>query len=380
MKTGWVTKRLGEVCEEIRERIASANILPRQYVGTENMLKDCAGIVDSESVPKDVGLVHYQNGDILLSNIRPYLKKSWLSDREGGCSSDVIVFRPSTSVAGEYLWRVLSQDSFFDYSMLKVGGAKMPRGDRNWIKAFEFSYPDSLAEQKRIVAKIDAAFEKIDRLKANAERNLANAKELFQSALNEAMRPKPGWVEKRLGEIGPVCMCKRVLKSDTNPESGVPFYKIGTFGKKANAFISNELYQKFRSSYKFPKKGDVLISAAGTIGRTVVYDGEPAYFQDSNIVWIANDETEVLNAYLLLCYATSPWSVTKGATIPRLYNENIEQALIAFPSVHDQRTLVREFADLRSNIETLQSNYTRLMADCAEMRQAVLKEAFEGRL
>ncbi len=124
MKTGWVTKRLGEVCEEIRERIASANILPRQYVGTENMLKDCAGIVDSESVPKDVGLVHYQNGDILLSNIRPYLKKSWLSDREGGCSSDVIVFRPSTSVAGEYLWRVLSQDSFFDYSMLKVGGTK----------------------------------------------------------------------------------------------------------------------------------------------------------------------------------------------------------------------------------------------------------------
>ena len=108
-------------------------------------------------------------------------------------------------------------------------------------------------------------------------------------------------VKISLGDIGPICMCKRILKSQTNTVEGVPFYKIGTFGKKADAYISKETFDEYQSKYNFPKKGDVLISAAGTIGRTVVYDGEPAYFQDSNIVWIDNDESIVLNSYLRFC-------------------------------------------------------------------------------
>ena len=103
-----------------------------------------------------------------------------------------------------------------------------------------------------------------------------------------------GYVRISLGDIGSICMCKRILKSQTNTVSGVPFYKIGTFGKEADAYISQETFNEYRSKYNFPKKGDVLISAAGTIGRTVVYDGKPAYFQDSNIVWIDNDETVCL--------------------------------------------------------------------------------------
>ena len=90
-------------------------------------------------------------------------------------------------------------------------------------------------------------------------------------------------VKISLGDIGPICMCKRILKSQTNTVEGVPFYKIGTFGKKADAYISKETFDEYRSKYSFPKKGDVLISAAGTIGRTVVYDGKPAYFQDSKL-------------------------------------------------------------------------------------------------
>lgn len=83
---------------------------------------------------------------------------------------------------------------------------------------------------------------------------------------------------KTLGEIGDVKMCKRILQQKHKPSGDVPFYKIGTFGKKADAFISSEVYESYRDRYSFPKKGDVLISAAGTIGRAVVYDGEPAYF------------------------------------------------------------------------------------------------------
>lgn len=146
----------------------------------------------------------------------------------------------------------------------------------------------------------------------------------------------------QLGDIGPVCMCKRILKSQTNTVGGVPFYKIGTFGKTANAYISEETYQEYRSMYSFPNKGDILISAAGTIGRTVVYDGKPAYFQDSNIVWIANDETRVLNRFLAYCYEKKPWNISSGGTIARLYNENIQKAVIPAPSLERQMQIVSQ--------------------------------------
>ena len=99
----------------------------------------------------------------------------------------------------------------------------------------------------------------------------------------------------RLGDIGKVSMCKRVLKHETLPEGDIPFYKISTFGGRADVFIARELYDNYRLKYSYPKCGDILISAAGTVGKTVVYNGSPAYFQDSNIVWIANNEKVVLN-------------------------------------------------------------------------------------
>ena len=149
-----------------------------------------------------------------------------------------------------------------------------------------------------------------------------------------------GYVRIALGDVGSICMCKRILKSQTNTVSGVPFYKIGTFGKEADAYISQETFNEYRSKYNFPKKGDVLISAAGTIGRTVIYDGIPAYFQDSNIVWIDNDESIVLNSYLRYCYELKPWKASEGGTIPRLYNDNIAKTVIAVPSIEEQKRVV----------------------------------------
>ena len=161
-----------------------------------------------------------------------------------------------------------------------------------------------------------------------------------RQSLIKLLRYVYGYVRIPLGDIGSICMCKRILKSQTNTVSGVPFYKIGTFGKEADAYISQETFDEYRSRYNFPKKGDVLISAAGTIGRTVVYNGEPAYFQDSNIVWIDNDESIVLNSYLRYCYELKPWKASEGGTIPRLYNDNIAKAVIAVPSIEEQKRIV----------------------------------------
>lgn len=136
-------------------------------------------------------------------------------------------------------------------------------------------------------------------------------------------------------------MCKRILKSETSNTGDIPFYKIGTFGGKANAYITKELFEKYKSQYSYPKKGDILISAAGTIGKTVIYDGKPAYYQDSNIVWIDNDEKLVLNRFLFYVYQLNPWQVSTGGTIARLYNDNIANATIIVPPLHEQERIVK---------------------------------------
>ena len=178
--------RLGDVCEEIRERISVDEVALKNYITTDNMLKGCGGVRVAESVPVEGTLVKYKIGDVLISNIRPYLKKAWLADRSGGCSSDVIVFRSRrTDLSEEYLFKALSQDGFFEYSMLNVSGTKMPRGKREWIKDFEFPLP-SVEVQKEIVAKLDAAEERCEKLKAEAERGLRAAENLRKAILSEA--------------------------------------------------------------------------------------------------------------------------------------------------------------------------------------------------
>lgn len=144
----------------------------------------------------------------------------------------------------------------------------------------------------------------------------------------------------KLGEIGKVSMCKRILKQETSSEGDVPFYKIGTFGKEADAYITKEKFDDYRNKFSYPNIGDVLISASGTIGRTVIYDGSPAYYQDSNIVWLAHDESIVLNKYLFYCYTLNPWAISSGGTIARLYNDNINKAMIPVPPLEEQQRIV----------------------------------------
>ncbi|GAA9097862.1 hypothetical protein HpHA152_05580 [Helicobacter pylori] len=125
------------------------------------------------------------------------------------------------------------------------------------------------------------------------------------------------------------------MKHQTTRYGEIPFYKIGTFGNTADAFISKKLFLEYKTKYSFPKKGDILISASGTIGRAVIYDGKPAYFQDSNIVWIDNDETLVKNDFLFYAYSNVKWN-TEHTTILRLYNDNFRNTLIPLPPLNEQ--------------------------------------------
>lgn len=183
------------------------------------------------------------------------------------------------------------------------------------------------------------------------------------------------WEVKPLGDIGGVRMCKRVLKHQTRDHGDVPFYKIGTFGGVPDAFISHSLFDEFKRKYSFPQKGDVLISAAGTIGRTVIYDGVPAYFQDSNIVWIENDETKASNAYLWHRYQVTKWAVSHGGTVARLYNDSLRTKIhIPVPPLPEQRAIAAALSD----VDGLLGGLDRLIAKKRDLKQAAMQQLLTG--
>ena len=167
---------------------------------------------------------------------------------------------------------------------------------------------------------------------------------------------------KILGWIGDVRMCKRIMKNQTKVQGEVPFFKIGTFGKKANAFISRDLFEEYKEKYNYPKLGDVLISASGTIGRSVIFDGEDAYFQDSNIVWIENDETKILNKYLFHFYKIAKWHVSDGGVISRLYNDNIKKTPIPIPCPNNPKKSLEIQAEIVRILDTFSTLTAELTA------------------
>ena len=183
------------------------------------------------------------------------------------------------------------------------------------------------------------------------------------------------WQIRTLGEVGDVKMCKRIFKNQTQVTGDIPFYKIGTFGSSPDAFISEALFNEYKSKFSFPKKGDVLISAAGTIGRTVIYDGSPAYFQDSNIIWIDNDQTKVSNDYIWHFYKIIKWSVSHGGIVARLYNANIKSIQVYFPNHSEQSAIATALSD----VNELLSAQDKLIAKKRDIKQAAMQQLLTGK-
>ena len=180
------------------------------------------------------------------------------------------------------------------------------------------------------------------------------------------------WETKELGEIGSVAMNKRIFKNQTTEKGDIPFYKIGTFGGNADAFISRQLFEDYKSKYPYPKKGDLLISASGSIGRIVEYTGKDEYFQDSNIVWLKH-ENQLENSFLKQFYKVVKWNGLEGSTIQRLYNKNILETQISFPKERTEQTKIGDyFQQLDKLIEQKEKKYQKLK----QFKKAMLDKMF----
>ena len=179
------------------------------------------------------------------------------------------------------------------------------------------------------------------------------------------------WEQRKLGEIGSVSMCRRIFKEQTSETGDIPFYKIGTFGADPDAFISRELFEEYKSKYPYPQKGDILISASGSIGRTVEFAGNNEYFQDSNIVWLNHDE-RLSNPFLKCFYSVVKWAGIEGSTIKRLYNDNILNTVICMPSVPEQKRIGLFFENLDHLITLHQRKFEKL----TNVKKSMLEKMF----
>ena len=180
-----------------------------------------------------------------------------------------------------------------------------------------------------------------------------------------------GWKSDKLGNLGTVAMNKRIFKEETSEFGEVPFYKIGTFGGKPDSFITRDKFEEYKSKYPYPKIGDILISASGSIGRTVEYQGEEAYFQDSNIVWLKHDG-RIDNSFLKHFYSIVKWQGVEGTTIKRLYNKNILETPITFPSISEQSAI----GSLFRTLDDLLASYKYNLANYQSLKMTVLSKMF----
>ena len=168
--------KLNDIAEFVTDKISSSSISLDRYVTTDSLLQNRRGRETAQNLPPmPCALTHYRQGDVLVANIRPYLKKVWYADSEGGCSSDVLVFRAKNGHCSSFLYTVLMQDAFFNYAMSGAKGSKMPRGDKDQIMRYELPTLTPMEEENignmmvDIMSKINVNRQINDNLEAMAK-------------------------------------------------------------------------------------------------------------------------------------------------------------------------------------------------------------------
>ena len=269
MKEGWEYKELGEVAFYSTNRIPSSSIDEKNYVGVDNLLKDRKGKINATVVPVEGNCISYECGDILVGNIRPYLKKIWLANRDGGASGDVLVIRTNNhqKLQSNYLYWVLANDTFFQYNMLHSKGAKMPRGNKVDILKYIVPIP-SFSEQQHIVEELELLSSIIEKKKAQLKELDNLAQSLFYEMFGDPVTNEKGWDVRKLADIS-----KEKLSYGSGA-SAIPYDGKMRYIRITDINDSGELNDNIVSPNSFNEKyllndGDILFARSGaTVGKT----------------------------------------------------------------------------------------------------------------
>lgn len=332
-------------------------------------------------------------GDFILSNSmsfgRPYILKI------NGCIHDgwLAIQNYHETFDVDYLYYLLGSDEVFKQYISMAAGSSVQNLNKQKVSKLLVALPPTLAEQQKIAK----ALSDVDNVISTLEKLITKKKNLKQGTMQQLLTGKkrlPGfaksdkfkqteigeipedWEVKSLSSIGEVKMCKRVLKYQTSETGEIPFYKIGTFGKEPDSYISRELFNFLKNNYSYPKKGDILISAAGTIGRTVVFDGKDSFFQDSNIVWLDNDESAISNYFLSYLFKVIKWQTEDGGIVSRLYNNNFRVTQIPLPSKPEQTAIANVLSSMDKEIEALEAK----LGKYRNLKTGIMQQLLTGKI
>jgi type I restriction enzyme S subunit len=280
---GWDADALGVVANFVNEKVPLERVALENYISTENILPDYGGIAKASKLPTTGAVTRYRPNDTLVSNIRPYLKKVWVADKEGGASNDVIVIRAKQNLLPQYFSCLLKNDAFIDYVMTGAKGVKMPRGDVGSMKAYRTLYP-SKAEQQKIAECLSS----VDDLIAAQARKVAALK-THKIGLMQQLFPREGesqprlrfpefqragdWSKMNLGQAA-TFYNGRAYKQEELLESGkYPVLRVGNFFTNKKWYYSDlELDET-----KYCDDGDLLYAWSASFGPRVWLGGKVIY-------------------------------------------------------------------------------------------------------
>ncbi len=351
----WVNVSLKDVADFQKERISSGLLDESTYISTENILQNFQGVQSAISIPANTNVIAYKKNDILLSNIRPYLKKAWFSDRIGGCSADVFVLRSKTCEP-EFLYNVIASDKFINYVMSGAKGVKMPRGDKNQMESFSFSIP-AVVEQR----KISRLFQLLDERIVTQNKIIEDLKKL-KSAIIEKYYSQ---AEKQIvcvTDLGEPFNVGNLAKDDL-AETGMPCVIYGELFTTYGEIISQiESHTNKTEGMILSKKGDLLFPSSTTVDAmsliapsVINVDGVILGGDMFGIHISTNFNAQYLSYYFNHIAKRQLAKFAKGSTIIHLHYTDIEKAKLFLPSLEEQNRMAKCLLalDAKMNIENI---------------------------
>ena len=349
----WEKCKLGDIINFSTTRVNSSELNKDNYVSTENMLQDYQGIVKAKSVPEDVNVVSFSCGDILISNIRPYLKKVWKATFNGGCSSDVFVLKANDNIESDYLHYVIANDKFINFVMSGAKGVKMPRGDKKQMETYSLSLPQ-IQEQHKIARLLSLLDERISTQNKIIDKLQSLIKGINQRVfMNSGNNYKLGEIcEIRSGYSGSQLLSKKGLKvSRIETISGhkVNMERVGYVAP----FESSENYRL--------RVGDILFSNINSveyIGNTAFIDKDYDLYHGMNLLRLTPNHMVVIPFYLYLLLNTNRMLnrfkavCNKAVSQASINQTELGKTVVQIPSINTQEQICELYQALYTKLET----------------------------
>ena len=351
----WESVILKDIADFQKERISSELLDERTYISTENILQNFEGVQSANSIPANTNVIEYKESDILLSNIRPYLKKVWFADRTGGCSADVFVLR-SRSCEPKYLYYVIASDKFINYIMSGAKGVKMPRGDKKQMECFTFSIP-AIAEQKKISRLLHLLDERI-----TTQNKIIEDLKKLKSAITDLLFHSIADAHTiRLGEIAHITNGAGDVQ-DANTEHQEDWYP----------FFDRSEELKWFPTYSFDKEA-VIYAGEGQSFYPRYYNGKFALHQ--RCYAITDFASCIIPKY---CYhfmnTLNSYFVRNsvGSTVPSLRMDIFQKVEIRLPPIPKQQHICKIIDAFYTKLEVEQRGISILQ----ELKQFLLSQMF----